>query len=104
MNVPFTDVFHGPAAEPRRARVGIEASLFFCHANVSGYKEGTREPIMGPTPYVFVYGVEPEIVHISRVFHASTASLEGARMKLSPEFARGKKLGRKDPTYAKSDV
>jgi toxin ParE1/3/4 len=34
-----------------------------------GHKEGTRELIVAPTPYII--GVEPEIVHILRVFHAS---------------------------------
>jgi addiction module RelE/StbE family toxin len=36
-----------------------------------GYKEGTRELIVAPTPYIIVYGVEREVVHIFRVIHAS---------------------------------
>jgi addiction module RelE/StbE family toxin len=36
-----------------------------------GHKEGTRELIVAPTPYIIVYGVEPETVHIFRILHAS---------------------------------
>lgn len=36
-----------------------------------GHKEGTRELIVAPTPYIIVYGVEPGMVHIFRVLHAS---------------------------------
>ena len=36
-----------------------------------GHKEGTRELIVAPTPYIVVYGVEPEVVHILRVFDDS---------------------------------
>lgn len=36
-----------------------------------GHKEGIRELIVAPTPYIIVYGVEPEMVHIFRIFHAS---------------------------------
>ena len=37
----------------------------------NGREEGTRELTVAPTPYIIVYGVEPEIVHIFRVLHAS---------------------------------
>jgi addiction module RelE/StbE family toxin len=36
-----------------------------------GQKDGTRELIMAPLPYIIVYGVEPDMVHIFRVIHAS---------------------------------
>jgi len=36
-----------------------------------GQKEGTRELIVAPMPYIIVYGVEREVVHIFRVMHAS---------------------------------
>ena len=34
-------------------------------------QEGTRELVMAPLPYVIVYRVGPEIVHILRVIHTS---------------------------------
>lgn len=37
----------------------------------TGQKEGTRELVMAPMPYIIVYGVGPEMVHIFRVIHAS---------------------------------
>jgi plasmid stabilization system protein ParE len=37
----------------------------------TGHKDGTREPVMAPLPYVIVYAVEPEMVHIFRVIHTS---------------------------------
>jgi len=36
-----------------------------------GHLEGTRELIMTPLPYIIVYGVEPQVVHILRIIHAS---------------------------------
>lgn len=36
-----------------------------------GQKDGTRELVMAPLPYIIVYGVEPDMVHIFRVIHAS---------------------------------
>src|SRR5215475_9991760 len=36
-----------------------------------GQIAGTRELVMTPLPYIIVYGVEREIVHIFRVLHAA---------------------------------
>jgi addiction module RelE/StbE family toxin len=36
-----------------------------------GQKDGTRELVIAPLPYIIVYGVETDIVHFFRVFHAS---------------------------------
>jgi plasmid stabilization system protein ParE len=33
--------------------------------------EGTRELVLAPLPYIIVYGVGPEMVHIFRVIHTS---------------------------------
>jgi len=41
------------------------------HRGRLGKREGTRELIMAPMPYVIVYGVEPQMVHIFRVLHTS---------------------------------
>jgi addiction module RelE/StbE family toxin len=37
----------------------------------TGQKAGTRELVMAPLPYIIVYGVESDIVHIFRVLHAA---------------------------------
>lgn len=42
---------------PQRGRIGL--------------KPGTREMVLSPLPYIIVYGVEAEMVHIFRVLHAS---------------------------------
>lgn len=36
-----------------------------------GKKEGTRELVVAPMPYIIVYAVEPQMVHILRVIHAA---------------------------------
>ena len=36
-----------------------------------GRKDGTRELVMTPLPYVIVYNVAPEMIHILRVIHTS---------------------------------
>jgi addiction module RelE/StbE family toxin len=41
------------------------------HRGRAGKKEGTRELVMAPMPYIIVYGVEFETVHIFRVIHTS---------------------------------
>jgi len=36
-----------------------------------GRKAGTRELVLAPLPYIIVYAVEPDMVHIFRILHAS---------------------------------
>jgi toxin ParE1/3/4 len=43
----------------------------FPHRGRVGQKEGTSELVIAPLPYVIVYGVDSNIVHIFRVIHAS---------------------------------
>jgi len=38
-----------------------------------GHKSGTRELVVTPMPYMIVYSVEAETVHLLRVIHASLA-------------------------------
>jgi plasmid stabilization system protein ParE len=33
--------------------------------------EGTRELVMASLPYIVVYGIEPQMIHIFRVIHAA---------------------------------
>ena len=37
----------------------------------SGQKGGTRELLVGRLPYVIVYGVAPEAVHVFRIMHTA---------------------------------
>jgi addiction module RelE/StbE family toxin len=41
------------------------------HRGRIGQKEGTRELVISPMPYIIVYRVEPDIVHIFRVLHTA---------------------------------
>ena len=41
------------------------------HRGRIGLKAGTRELVLAPLPYIIVYGVEPDMVHIFRVLHAA---------------------------------
>lgn len=36
-----------------------------------GQTPGTRELSMNPLPYIIMYGVEPDMVHIFRILHAA---------------------------------
>jgi len=37
----------------------------------AGREEGTRELVIAPLPYIIVYQVDDEVVHILRLLHAS---------------------------------
>lgn len=37
----------------------------------AGQTPGTRELSMNPLPYIIIYGVEPDMVHIYRILHAA---------------------------------
>jgi toxin ParE1/3/4 len=43
----------------------------FSERGRSGQLEGTRELVMTPLPYIIVYAVEPQMVHIFRIIHTS---------------------------------
>ena len=43
----------------------------FSNRGRMGQREGTRELVMTPLPYIIVYGVEPQMVHIFRIIHTS---------------------------------
>lgn len=37
----------------------------------TGQKPGTRELVLTPLPYIIVYGIEQDMVHVFRVLHAA---------------------------------
>lgn len=47
------------------------ALLEFPYRGRPGRKEGTRELLMLPLPYVVVYQVEGDVIHIVRILHAA---------------------------------
>jgi toxin ParE1/3/4 len=55
----------------RRLYDGARSLKQFPNRGRAGQKEGTRELVMAPMPYVIVYSVEPQMVHILRLVHAS---------------------------------
>jgi plasmid stabilization system protein ParE len=44
---------------------------YFPNRGRNGQNPGTRELIMAPMPYIIVYGIETDTVHIFRVIHTS---------------------------------
>ena len=45
--------------------------LTFPHRGRPGKKEGTRELLMPSLPYVIIYQVRGDTVHIARILHSS---------------------------------
>jgi toxin ParE1/3/4 len=43
----------------------------FPHRGRPGKKEGTRELVLSPLPYLVVYGISGDAVHIVRVLHGA---------------------------------
>ncbi len=55
-----------------RAIYNAPASLLeFPYRGRPGRKEGTRELVLLPLPYVVVYQVEADTIHIARILHAA---------------------------------
>jgi len=47
------------------------ALLTFPHRGRLGKKEGTREFVLSPLPYIVVYQVSGEVIHIVRILHGA---------------------------------
>jgi addiction module RelE/StbE family toxin len=64
---------HPSIAQPtvRKLYEAARSLKRFPNRGCIGQKESTRELIVAPMPYIIVYGVEREVVHIFRVIHAS---------------------------------
>jgi len=65
---------HAPEHAERIARTiynAPSALLKFPHRGRQGRKEGTRELVLPPLPYLVVYQVRDEIIHIVRILHAA---------------------------------
>jgi toxin ParE1/3/4 len=47
------------------------ALLTFPYRGRAGKKEGTRELVLSPLPYIVVYQVTGEVIHIVRILHGA---------------------------------
>ena len=72
----ITDYFFqnapGRAAELARRIYNAPAALLtFPYRGRVGKKEGTRELVLSPLPYVVVYQITGEVIHIVRILHGA---------------------------------
>jgi len=63
---------------PRRAEEFVRqiydapsALLTFPHGGRPGRKEGTRELVLSPLPYIVVYQITGDVIHIVRILHGA---------------------------------
>jgi toxin ParE1/3/4 len=60
------------AAELVRGIYNAPAALLtFPYRGRAGKKEGTRELVLSPLPYVVIYQVTGEVVHVVRILHGA---------------------------------
>ncbi len=60
------------AAELVRGIYNAPAALLtFPYRGRAGKKEGTRELVLSPLPYVVVYQITGEVIHIVRILHGA---------------------------------
>ena len=63
-----------PAHAPELVRVIYNAPaalLSFPYRGRMGKKQGTRELVLAPLPYLMVYRVSGEVIHIARILHGA---------------------------------
>jgi toxin ParE1/3/4 len=72
----ISDYLFNPA--PARARRLIrsiyeapETLLSFPHRGRPGKKAGTRELVLSPLPWIVVYAVRDDVVHVVRILHGA---------------------------------
>jgi toxin ParE1/3/4 len=65
---------HSPDRAPRLLRSIYEAPqtlLLFPHRGRPGKKAGTRELSLSPLPWIVVYAVRDEVIHVVRILHGA---------------------------------
>ena len=65
---------HAPDRAPRLIRSIYEAPetlLSFPHRGRPGKKAGTRELVLSPLPWIVVYTVRDDLVHVVRILHGA---------------------------------
>jgi addiction module RelE/StbE family toxin len=65
---------HAPDRAPRLIRSVYEAPetlLSFPHRGRPGKKAGTRELVLSPLPWIVVYTVQDDVVHVVRILHGA---------------------------------
>jgi plasmid stabilization system protein ParE len=66
--------FHHPSFAASTIQRLYNAAKFlkeFPHAGRAGKKNGTRELVLAPLPYLMVYAVDDQSVHILRFLHTA---------------------------------
>jgi toxin ParE1/3/4 len=62
----------GHAPELVRAIYNAPATLLsFPYVGRLGKKQGTRELVLAPLPYLMVYRISGEVIHIARILHGA---------------------------------
>ncbi len=65
---------HAPDRAPRLIRSIYEAPetlLSLPHRGRPGKKPGTRELVLSPLPWIVVYAVRDDVVHVVRILHGA---------------------------------
>ncbi len=65
---------HAPDRAPALIRVVYDAPavlLTFPHRGRPGKREGTRELVLSPLPYVIVYAVRGDVLYVVRILHGA---------------------------------
>ena len=65
---------HAPTRAPGLVRSiyeAPEALLSFPHRGRPGKKAGTRELVLSPLPWIVVYTVRDDVVHVVRILHGA---------------------------------
>jgi addiction module RelE/StbE family toxin len=65
---------HAPERAPRLVRTiheAPEALLSLPHRGRPGKKTGTRELVLSPLPWIVVYIVRDDVVHVVRILHGA---------------------------------
>jgi addiction module RelE/StbE family toxin len=73
---------HAPSRAPDvviRVYNAPSGLLSFPHRGRIGKKPGTRELVLAPLPYVLIYRIQGEVIHIVRILHGAQDWPEGRR-------------------------
>ena len=65
---------HAPERAQELVRTIYEAPaglLKFPHRGRPGKKEGTRELVLSPLPYIVIYAVREDVIYVARILHGA---------------------------------
>jgi addiction module RelE/StbE family toxin len=69
----YLRLHHPSVARPTIQRLYNAAKSLKAHPHLGrpGKKQGTRELVLAPLPYILIYAVDGELIHILRFLHAA---------------------------------